>query len=301
MEVLSPRKRRIYFVSLTLFFFIAAPIVVLYASGYRLSSDLKIIQTGGIYVNVPTAGARFYLDDVFEGDGSFFQKSFFIQNLTPDIYTVRIEKEGHHLWQKTLEVFPTVISEGHALLLPIELELVSILEFLKEEDEMATGTPERLESDTAKPNPRYEELRAAFSATSTGILGAPEGATTTVLYRKATTTVYAQGDVGLWHDAEGLHGWWIRDIEDAPHVFCWISRCERHIMVWEGDIHHFDFLPGNNLFAIIEDGEGISVTEFDTREPKNTQPLYPSAGATFRVVGNTIYILDGEELFEVEL
>jgi len=99
MDILSLKKRRLYLTILTIFFFIAVPLIVLYASGYRLSSDLKVIKTGGIYVEVPVSGASFFVDDEFQGSGFLFQKSFFIQDLLPDVYSVRIDREGYQDWR----------------------------------------------------------------------------------------------------------------------------------------------------------------------------------------------------------
>jgi hypothetical protein len=292
MEVLSSRKRNIYFGVLTLIFLVAAPAVALYATGYRLSSNFEIIKTGGIHVAVPTSGATFYLDDEFAGNGTIFQRSFFTQNLAPGIYTVRIEKEGYHPWRKQLEVFPTFISEARALLLVKDPELTPIPETLSD---IGIGT--------TTANTRYREILGAFSATSTGLRGAPLGATTTVAYLGATTTVYDRDGVGIWLDDSGLHALWLRKAEDYPYVFCAFTECTPEILVWgrSSEIRHFDFLPSDNLFVLLERPDGIVVAELDTRVPQNVQPLYLSEGAQFRVIGNVLYILDGKQLFEVKI
>lgn len=292
MEGLSSRKRKFYFSLLTLVFFVVAPALALYATGYRLSSDFEIIKTGGIHVAVSTSGADFYLNDEFAGKGTIFQRSFFTQNLTPGVYTVRIEKDGYHPWRKQLEVFPTAISEARAMLLVEEPELVPIPAALGSNGVVATTS-----------NPLYLEVLSAFIATSTGVRGAPLGATTTVMYQGATTTVYERGGVGLWLDELGLHTLWLRKVDDYPYVFCEFTECKPEILVWErpSEIHHFDFLPTNNLFVLLERSDGVVVTELDTRVPQNTQPLYLIEGAQFRVIGGTIYVLDGNQLFEVKI
>lgn len=294
MEGLSAKKRRVYLSVLTLIFFVAAPAVALYATGYRISSDFEIIKTGGIHVEVPTSGALFYLDDEFAGSGTIFQKSFFTQNLTPGVYTVRVEKEGYLPWQKELEVFPTVISDARALLLPENPVLTLIPDVV--DGGARAGT-------RAIENPRYREILDAFAATSTGVVGAPLGATTTVHYNNATTTVYERSGVGLWIDEAGLHAWWLRDAEDSPYVFCKYTECEREIVVWSQaeEISHFDFFPDSNVFVALERSDGVVITELDTRAPQNIQPLYLQEGAKFRIIEGTIYILDDADLFEVEL
>ena len=296
MEGLSQRKRNFYFSALTLIFLIAAPLIALYATGYRISSDFRLIETGGLHVDVERSGAQFYLDESFEGEGTLFQKSFFIQNLKPGIYSVRVEKEGFMSWSKDLEVFPTVITEARSLLIPQELVLNPIPRLLPLEDEEETEEERLL-------NPEYEDLLGAFSATSTGIQGVSLGATTTIQYKKATTTVYARDSIGLWQDDSGLHAWWLNGEDELPYAFCRHNECEREITVWNTshEIRHFDFLPEDNLFILLERLDGIYITEIDTRAPQNTFALYPKGGTQMRVIDEKIYILDEVELFELEL
>lgn len=300
MEGLSRRKRNFYFSVLTLIFLIAAPLIALYATGYRISSEFKLIETGGIHVDVQRSGAQFYLDGSFEGEGTLFQKSFFKQNLTPGVYAVRVEREGFVPWEKRLEVFSTVITEARSFLVPEDLEFEHIPQ-----------TVERVEEETTEgtkitrpiPNLVYEEIVSAFTATSTGISNVALGATTSIQYRGATTTVYAQDSIGLWQDDEGLHAWWLNGEDELPYAFCRHNECQREIVVWEPayEIRHFDFLPDDNLFILLERLDGIYLTEVDTREPQNVFALYPTWGAQMRVIEDTIYILDDVELFELTL
>jgi len=296
MEILPLKIRQRYFIGLVITFILVVPLLVLYASGYRISSDLHIIKTGGINVEVSLSGASFYLDDEFEGTGSLFQKSFFIQNLLPDIYTVRIDREGFHDWRKEVQVYPQLITSGKALLLPQEIEL-SLIELVIEDPVLGdTKNKEIL-------NPEYARLLQFFSATSTGVNALPFGATTTIIYNNATTTVRDSGDIGLWKDSRGLHAWWLGNEDRSPYFFCELSLCTEEIIVIDDSstIGHFDFFPDENQFIVIEWPEGVFVTELDTRPPQNIQPLYVTPGSTFRVIDGDIFILDGKKLFLVTL
>ena len=75
------KTRRAYLLTLVVVFVTFAPLLMLYAAGYRLTGDLTIIKTGGVYVDTPRAGADFYLDEKYQGSGSLFQRGFFGQNL----------------------------------------------------------------------------------------------------------------------------------------------------------------------------------------------------------------------------
>jgi len=298
MEGLPLKTRQRYLLALTFVFIIVVPILAFYATGYRLSSDFKLIKTGGIYVEVPFSGASFYVDDEYKGVGSLFQKSFFIQDLLPDVYSVRIDREDYQDWRKDFEVIPTRIANGKVLLLPKEPQLVLVSssspEFVLEDSSI-----DKREVSTAE----YRELIAHFDATSTVLSSVSDVGTSTILYQGATTTVIELGDIGLWKDTEGLHAWWLGNEERFPYFFCETSICKREILVAGNgiDISNFDFFPGDNQFVIIGWPDGVFVTELDTRHPQNIQSLYPIAGVTFRVINNSVYVLDGGDLFEIEI
>jgi len=269
-EGLSKTKRRVYLGILTAIFIVAAPLLGLYASGYRLSGDFTLIKTGGIHVSVPRAGASFYLNSRFQGTGSIFQKGFFVQDLTPGIYTVRIEQEGYHLWQKQLEVYPTVISEARALLLSKDPQITPIHAFIDPVTGKATSSPLGV---PRQMNPRYVEILEIFRDTELVLL---ESATSSILYKGATTTVRAEGGIGLWSDSEGVHTWWLEEEDESPYFFCISEKeCRRELLVYQGqrEISHVDFLPDDNQFVILEREDGVYITELDIRPLQNTLPL----------------------------
>ena len=63
-----------------LIFLIVAPLLILYASGYRFDTTLGFATTGGINITSPLSGANIYLGDTLERTTSIFQKSVFVQN-----------------------------------------------------------------------------------------------------------------------------------------------------------------------------------------------------------------------------
>ena len=284
--------------TLVAIFVVVAPLLVLYTSGYRLTSELTIIKTGGVYVEVPRAGADFYLEEEYQGSGSLFARSFFGQNLLPGSYEVSIEEEGYHGWRKTMEVFPTRITLGRVLMLPLEPSAIEVSPFLT-----ANGTPTTTPiGRNPRANPEYRSLRVLFGE-RLGTAAAAPGATTSINYKGSTTTVLSRGNIGLFKDVEGLHAWWLGEPDATPYFFCREETCAQEIFI-AGDsdaIGHFDFFPDDNQFVIIEWPDGVFATELDTRQPQNIQPIYPARGVTFRVIDGVIYILDDDELFELEL
>lgn len=96
------KYRRIYAFSLILVFIIIAPLLVLYASGFRYDfSEKKIIKTGVLSVESDPRGAIITLN----GEKTNNKTPIVIKNLFPGEYNVKIEKDGYYQWEKTLTVF----------------------------------------------------------------------------------------------------------------------------------------------------------------------------------------------------
>jgi len=98
------KSRRIIMFSFILAFFILAPILIFYASGYRY--DLKrhkIIKTGTLMLEAKNlTKADLYLNDkLYEKP---FDEKIFVYNLLPGEYTAKLSKEGYHSWQKKITI-----------------------------------------------------------------------------------------------------------------------------------------------------------------------------------------------------
>src|SRR3990172_2015260 len=97
---------------------ILAAMVVLYAQGYRLDLKKGITETGLILVKSLPDGARVYLNGelVAATDSS-------IPDLKEGTYTIKIEKDGHQSWEKTVPVKPRLVTSIEVLLPPISPSL----------------------------------------------------------------------------------------------------------------------------------------------------------------------------------
>ncbi len=86
--------------SFILAFFILAPVLLFYASGYRLDfKRYQIIKTGTLFIEAKDIKkANLYLNEkLYEKQ---FDEKMFIYNLIPGEYTIKLEKDGFHPWQK---------------------------------------------------------------------------------------------------------------------------------------------------------------------------------------------------------
>ena len=85
-------------------FFIMAPILIFYASGYRYDVKLgKILKTGTLMLEAKgIKNASLYINDkLYEKP---FDEKIFVYNLLPGDYNIRLEKENYYPWQKKISI-----------------------------------------------------------------------------------------------------------------------------------------------------------------------------------------------------
>lgn len=89
-------------------FFILAPIILFYASGYRLDlKRYKVLKTGTLFIEAKDIKkADLYLNE--EKQEETFTDKKFIYNLLPGEYQVKLSKEGYHDWQKKAVIYSSL-------------------------------------------------------------------------------------------------------------------------------------------------------------------------------------------------
>lgn len=84
-----------------LVFVVVAPLLVLYAMGFRYSVlKREASRVGMLIIESQPRSALVYIDDQLKDDKTPYKKS----SLLPDDYRVRLEKEGFFPWRKTLAI-----------------------------------------------------------------------------------------------------------------------------------------------------------------------------------------------------
>lgn len=289
---LSRARRTFYMRLLFAVFFLAVPILFLYATGYRFAGLSELVKTGGVYVSAERSGAEIYINGDLVHETGTFRRAFFVQDLEPGVYTIEVHKDGYHPWGKTLPVYAHLVTEAEAFNLPLEPELTLVPPRLVVSGG-ATAT-------TTEPNPLHTAVRAAFATTTPSLSTvAPSAA------GMLATTTRESGGVQLLEVDDGVVARWTRSLSDIPFYFCTPeSSCVDTIeLTLEGGVpQSFDFFPGSNDLAIVTLDDGIYGIELDGRSGQNIQPLYPVAGADFRVLDSAIYVqTKGGEIYEVEI
>lgn len=118
--------RRFLLFLIVLIFFIAAPLVVYYAKGYRFDfRNLEFVKTGTISIKTIPRNAAVYLDGELLENGSPLK----IDGLKPRQYTLKISKEGYEPWEAQLAVKPEMVTAvTHVILLPVERSEKTLLQ-----------------------------------------------------------------------------------------------------------------------------------------------------------------------------
>ncbi len=305
---LSRTRRRLYFGGLLLIFLIAVPILFLYATGYRFGGFNTLVKTGGMYIGAERAGAQIYIDDTLIRETGTFRRAFFVQDLEPGTYTVRITKEGYHPWGKTLTVYPHIVTEAQAFNMPLSPLLTLIPPSIATPSSSTSTAP-------TMPNPVYERIYQAFattSATST-IDVVPPRRTLQVEGRSAlsadeelavATTTKEFGGMRLYETKDLVIARWVRGESEIPYYFCIPDRpCASEIPLNTkgAKSSYFDFFPGSRDLVVVTLPDGVYVTELDNRSGQNIQPIFIAEGADFRIVDGQIYVALEKRLYELEL
>lgn len=111
-------KRRIFFYTLTLVFFIVSPLLLGYAMGYTFNFGKGIVeQTGGIFLKSRTPLLSLFVDENFIQQTSYWSGSALLTNLTSGAHLLRLEKAGYSPWSKTITVQPSLVTDLRNVLL----------------------------------------------------------------------------------------------------------------------------------------------------------------------------------------
>jgi len=278
----SKRTRRIYFLICACAFVLLIPAFILYGSGYRLGSDWKVTETGGIYIYSSEPGAALSLGgkEISEGLG-LFQRGFFVQDLVPSPYDVVVFKPGFTTWEKKLQVRPKLVTEATAFLVPQSLGL-TLLSASTTDDALNTDFNQAVSSFSDAPDvPSLPEdrLRKGF-----------------VLHR----------DVALWIDGNKIIAEWRGAPEEIPSFFCSVQgTCQPQLVVREEKkaISDVNFYPGRNDAIIYAVDDSLFAAELDQRPPQTVLPLFRGGkNVSFRVRnGENVYLRSEGALFKLEI
>ena len=274
MQPFPAYQRRLYLISFVVLFLVLLPAVILYADGWRFKAGIGLVKTGAAFIEVPYPDATVTINADQVGHSGFLQRSFYIGDLAPSAYVVRVDRKGYRSWGRILVVEPKLVTDAQALLIPEEIELTRVMV-------SSTASSTKIVSRAT-----YDAYIAAF-ATSTAA--------------SSTIPVDEQSGIGLFVDDGDVIARWLQPGNHPPSVFCLsplLCAPEFSVKREGGPALFAQFWRGGVVYRTKEGG--IYFTEADVRPTPVSAQIYSSMGADMRVVSDALIVKSGNALYEVE-
>lgn len=279
MQPFPQYQRRIYLAAFGLLFSILLPVVIMYADGWRYKSGDGFVRTGGVYVSIPYADAHLYVNGQHVGRSGFLERNFYVDDLTPSSYIIRVERSGSRPWTRLLVVEEQLVTDARVLLVPTEPTLVRLV--------VATSTSQINSTTTRTISTAVSSTYvAAFAATTTA---------------SSTIPVDEANGVGLFIERGVLYARWIQENAFPPSHFCErpISCVDEIVMDDEEDVRAARFF-GSGVAYVTRDGE-VYYKEIDIRREPVSALLTTLRSPDIRVIDDSLIVKSGANLFEISL
>jgi len=323
MTPLSYKRRLFSLIGLGLVFIIGVPLLWAYSTGYRFDAEqFRFVETGGVFIHSNLSGSRIFIDEEYVESNGFILRNFFIQKLKSErVYSIRVEKDNYLPWYKDLYVYPNLVTEGRIMMLPIEIPF----ELIEQVIEVAATATRTGTSTVLVDNPEYVAAAELFATTTVATEPVRQSGQTLIETVRPTSTkpvvllpdyITALGVEGIaekeqlqedgrmvaWLESGNVHVMWAGTRDSTPFFFCDIRGCRDKILVsLDTDINEFTFFPGRSDVLVVQTGSHIFAVEIDDRSRQNLQIIYEGGDPSFVLIGNTIYVKDGEAISHANL
>lgn len=311
VKPLSRKRRFLLLFIFIVFFIIFLPLVVFYSSGYRIGEDWTIVKTGAIYIEIPVTDSIIYLGDKEVGRTSFLRGSFFVQDLTPKKYEIRVMKEGYITWNKDIYVREQMISKVVALILPEKINRIQIPQFIGVSSPISIASSSvsfissnlsttsvivtKINKDKATTTEEYRSVLSLFS-TTTSINSGLRATSTQNLFK-------TNGKMSLWYQGKSIIAEWVGNDFLIPDFMCVEGECSKKSRVTRTEtIKNLDFFLNREDVIIYSDNYGVYIIEIDKNNPQNKITLSNRSDGDFRISeDNKVYLYEKGIYYLLEL
>jgi len=279
MQPLSPIVRRLYLTLFMILFAAMLPAVIFYADGWRYKPGFGFVRTGGIYIGVPYADADVSVNGEHIGRSGFLDRSFYLGDLAPASYTVRVERDQYRPWSRQLIVEEQLVTDARALLIPIEITPIRLM--------VATSSAsENTETIRIVPRTTITEYAAIFAATTTA---------------STTIPVDEQEGIGLFLEKGVLTARWIQENSFPPSQFCQQPSVCTDTIVIENTTRVVDahFFRGGVVY-VTDVGE-VHFIEADVRPTPLHLLFFEAPKAQVRIIDDALVVKSGTDYYEISL
>ncbi len=282
-----------YIIGLFLVFVIVIPVVLLYSFGYRVSSDFRLVKTGGLYFSNRELDASVYLNNKLKKTSGIFERNLLIQNIKPGNYHVKVTKDGYRLWQKWVQVQEQKVEVCFPLLIPQELDPVEITKYLPVDK--TDGKKHKPE-----PNGEYTDVMELFKTANKPAKSIfPQWNSRELAKLKLGPVRRLKGKVFLTLESGSMYVRWIGKKEQLPFFINTMQK--KKIYSPDKTINAFDFFPGReDSFLVRFDDGSLYAVEIDTRFGEQNSYRIVKYCDRFLVDGDILFYFAGGRLYKID-
>lgn len=294
--------RQTIFILFTILFIATSVILLLYASGYRVTRSGRIVETGILFVNGKPRDARALVNQKPVGH----KLPLRLQHMIPGSYTIRVEKDGHYAWEKTLDIRPreTTFATDLVLWKLAEPEQRSartdVQQLTWDGDNLIMGTrapvPSKQKKLTAKMLSQQEKRFLLWEPESGNLMLAYDDTDTPPqqlsISASQEPTVTWNPDIKRWLIATS-HELWLLGSDGA------LALIERTSI----PIKTATFLA-DHPYVLMHTGDEIRILELDDRDRRNVVTILARSGAravTVNAIASLLAFADDDGVWVVEL
>lgn len=259
---MTTHQRQVMFTIFALCFVATSIAVLMYASGYRITHEGRIVQTGVLFVNGKPRDARVFVNQNQMGD----ELPLRLQHMIPGSYTVRVEKEGYHAWEKTLDMRPRETTFATELVLWKQ----AVLEKRSSRTDVRALTWDKNEliiGPTTNASPPSKQKQPSIKTLS----------------RQEKRLI-------LWEPASGALMLADEDTDTSPKQLAISSTAQEPIVAWNPDIKRWLIATSHELWLLGSDG-ALSLIE-RTSTPIKTAAFLADHPYVLTHTGDDVRILE---------
>ena len=284
---MTVKKQWMYILGLFLIFLIVIPVILLYSFGYRISSDFRLVKTGGIYFSNQELDASVYLNGKLKKTSGIFERNLLIQNVKPGNYHVKMMKEGYRLWQKWIPVQEQRVEVCYPLLIPENLKPEEITRYLP---------PDITEAKRKKPK---RELNDEYIDAAELFKNANKPSKNIFLQWNSREIAKLKSRVLLTKDGNRIYVKWIGKKEQLPFFINTMNR--KQVYAPAGEIASFDFFPGREDSFLVRFKDGsLYAVEIDTRFGEQNSYRIVKYCERFLVDAEMLFYFTGGRLYKID-
>jgi len=295
---MTPKQQFRYMLGLFAVFLIVIPVIIFYSFGYRVTSDFKIVKTGGIFISNNESGASVLLNGKLKKSAGILDKNMLVQNVKPGNYTVKVEKEGYRQWTKYVKVQEQLVEVCFPLLVPSELEIVEIPRYVPLEK---TETPKKgVKRPKPELNDDYTDILDLVKKTknpSKSIF--PTWNSKEIAALKLGPMRKLKGKIFLTNEGNKVYVKWIGKKDQLPFFINTMSK--KLVYTPDKIIKSIDFYPNrDDSFIVRFDDGSLYAVEIDTRFGNQNSYRIVKYCTSFLVHYEMLFYFIGDKLYSID-